>query len=211
MPQRSRHYTLADRLLMRLPRPLPEAAGHVPYPARDVHEAPLDADGKRRSAALMRVNHAGEISAQALYQGQALVARNPRIRRHLLQAAEEEQAHLRWCAARLAELDDRPSRLAPLWYAGSFAIGAVAGLAGDATSLGFVEETERQVVEHLDEHLRKLPQGDARSRAVLDAMQRDERRHGASANAAGARPLPLPVRVLMRKVAGVMKFGAYRV
>lgn len=211
MPDYPRHYSLVDRLLMRLPRPLPAPAANAPYPAAGVDDAALDARQKRHSAGLMRVNHAGEVSAQALYQGQALVARDPRVRAQLLHAAEEEQAHLRWCAARLAELDDRPSQLSPLWYAGSFAIGALAGLGGDAASLGFVEETENQVVKHLDEHLGALPSGDARSRAVLGAMQEDEKRHGATAAAAGARPLPRPVRALMQRVASVMKFGAYRV
>lgn len=211
MPSHFRHYSFTDRLLMRLPRPLPMPAAGRHYPADGVDDTALDAGQRRHAAGLMRVNHAGEVSAQALYQGQALVARNARVREQLLHAAEEEQAHLHWCASRLAELDDRPSRLSPLWYAGSFAIGALAGLGGDAASLGFVEETENQVVRHLDEHLGTLPPEDARSRAVLGAMREDEKRHGANAAAAGARALPQPVRALMRRVAGVMKFGAYRV
>jgi ubiquinone biosynthesis monooxygenase Coq7 len=158
----------------------------------------------------MRVNHAGEVAAQALYQGQALVARDPRVRDHLLSAAREEQDHLAWCEERLAELGEQPSRLQNLWYAGSFAIGATAGLAGDRLSLGFVEETEKQVSEHLDEHLRKLPRGDARSHAILKAMRNDEARHGREAREAGARSLPAAVRNLMRRAAQVMKFGAYR-
>jgi ubiquinone biosynthesis monooxygenase Coq7 len=165
---------------------------------------------RRHVAGLMRVNHAGEIAAQALYRGQALLARDPAVREQLLQAAAEERAHLQWCAARLHELDDAPSLLAPFWYAGSFAIGTAAALAGDRTSLGFVEETERQVCDHLDEHLGRLPEQDTRSRAILKTMRDDEARHGSAAQAAGARRLPEPVRRLMGAVARVMKFGAYR-
>lgn len=175
------------------------------------NETALDDKARRHAAGLMRVNHAGEVSAQALYHGQALTARNPATRQHLLAAARDEATHLRWCEQRLRELGDQPSRLQPLWYAGSFAIGAAAGLAGDRWSLGFVEETEKQVAEHLDEHLRQLPAQDQQSRRILEKMRADESRHGAEAKAAGARPLPEPVRQLMRRVAGLMKFGAYRV
>ncbi|HEX7380873.1 MAG TPA: 2-polyprenyl-3-methyl-6-methoxy-1,4-benzoquinone monooxygenase [Nevskiaceae bacterium] len=196
---------------MRLSAFLPSSGDEPPYPAADVSETPLTADEKRQAAALMRVNHAGEVSAQALYHGQALVARDRRIRRQLLETAGEERAHLQWCARRLRELGARPSRLSPAWYGGSFVIGAVAGLAGDAVSLGFVEETERQVVAHLDAHLQRLPAHDARSSAVLNAMRRDEQRHGARAAQAGASALPAPVRAVMGRVADVMKFVAYRV
>jgi ubiquinone biosynthesis monooxygenase Coq7 len=209
-----REYSPADRLLMRLQQRLGEfarRAPHAPYPAAGAPDAPLAERERRHVAGLMRVNHAGEVSAQALYHGQALVARDPQLRRHLLKAASEEQAHLDWCAARLRELGEPTSRLSPLWYAGSFAIGAAAGVAGDRWNLGFVEETERQVVEHLDEHLQQLPQDDERSRAIIEAMKRDEARHGEEANAAGAYALPPPVRRLMRRVARVMKFGAYRI
>jgi ubiquinone biosynthesis monooxygenase Coq7 len=214
-----RDYTAADRLLMRAQgglnllaqrrerRPAPSAS----HPGSQAPEAALDEAARRHSAGLMRVNHAGEIAAQALYHGQALTARNAGLRRHLLHAADEERAHLQWCEARLRELGDRPSRLAPIWYAGSFAIGAAAGVAGDRTSLGFVEETERQVVEHLDEHLGRLPSDDRRSRAILETMRDDEARHGRDAKQAGARQLPAPVRRLMAAVARVMKFGAYRI
>jgi ubiquinone biosynthesis monooxygenase Coq7 len=180
-----------------------------PNPAGDLEDPVLDADARRHAAGLMRVNHAGEVAAQALYQGHALVARNPEIREHMLEAAAEERSHLAWCEDRLRELDSHPSRLDPLWYAGSFAIGAVAGLAGDRWSLGFVEETEKQVSEHLSGHLEKLPEDDARSRAIVEAMRADEERHGAEAAAAGARALPRPVRELMRAVARVMTRGAY--
>lgn len=174
---------------------------------RDTEFAP---DERRHVAGLMRINHAGEVSAQALYHGQALTARDPQTRRHLLDAAREERDHLRWCEERLRELDDAPSKLQPLWYAGSFAIGALAGLRGDGWSLGFVQETERQVSEHLEDHLRQLPEQDARGRAILETMRKDEQRHGDEASEAGGKPLPLPVRDLMRQVAKVMKFSAYR-
>jgi len=157
----------------------------------------------------MRVNHAGEIAAQALYHGQALVARNCTTREMLLEAAREESDHLAWCETRLRELDARPSLLNPLWYAGSFAIGALAALAGDRTSLGFVVETERQVEGHLDEHLGRLPAGDTRSRAILQTMRTDEIAHGANARAAGGAELPSPVRALMRRTARVMTGVAY--
>jgi ubiquinone biosynthesis monooxygenase Coq7 len=167
-----------------------------------------DAD-RRESAALMRVNHSGEVAAQALYHGQALVSRSPATRDMLLKAAREEADHLSWCETRLKELDSRPSLLNPLWYCGSFAIGALAAAAGDRTSLGFVVETERQVEGHLDEHLTRLPSGDTRSRAILNVMRTDEIGHGATAKAAGASQLPAPVRVLMRHAARVMTTAAY--
>ena len=164
---------------------------------------------KRAAAALMRVNHAGEIAAQALYHGQALMARSTATRELLLKAAREETDHLAWCETRLRDLDSRPSLLNPLWYAGSFAIGAAAALLGDRISLGFVVETERQVEGHLDEHLVRLPPGDTRSRAILQTMQADEIAHGMSAKAAGGAELPAPVRALMRSTALVMTHTAY--
>jgi ubiquinone biosynthesis monooxygenase Coq7 len=164
---------------------------------------------KRASAALMRVNHAGEIAAQALYHGQAMVARSDTTRALLLKAAHEETDHLAWCETRLKELDSRPSLLNPLWYAGSFAIGAAAALLGDRASLGFVVETERQVEGHLDEHLARLPQDDTRSRAILQTMRTDEIAHGVSAKAAGGTELPSPVRFLMRNTARLMTSTAY--
>jgi len=157
----------------------------------------------------MRVNHAGELAAQALYHGQALVARSAATRRMLLAAARSESDHLAWCETRLMELGARTSLLNPFWYAGSFAIGAVAALMGDSTSLGFVVETERQVEGHLDEHLARLPAGDARSRAILQVMRSEEIEHGAAAAAAGGAPLPAPVRALMRHTARVMTATAY--
>ena len=157
----------------------------------------------------MRVNHAGEIAAQALYHGQAFAAHSASTREMLLHAAREETDHLAWCAERLGELESRPSRLDPLWYAGSFAIGALAGVLGDRISLGFVVETERQVEGHLDAHLATLPGEDTRSRAIVEAMRTDEIAHGANARAAGGVELPLPIRALMRATARVMTTTAY--
>jgi ubiquinone biosynthesis monooxygenase Coq7 len=201
----------ADRALRSLfapahaSRPVPE-----PPPATAAQPAPELSDAERReSAALMRVNHAGEIAAQALYHGQALAARSDATRTMLLKAAREEADHLAWCEARLKELHSRPSLLNPLWYTGSFLIGAVAALVGDRPSLGFVVETERQVEGHLDEHLGKLPIADQRSRAILQAMRADEIAHGTNARAAGAVELPSPIPALMRRTARVMTSTAY--
>jgi len=171
--------------------------------------AALPESERRTSAALMRVNHAGEVAAQALYHGQALVARSPATRELLRKAAREESDHLAWCELRLKELAARPSLLNPLWYAGSFAIGAAAALMGDRTSLGFVTETELQVEGHLGRHLDRLPASDSRSRAILEAMRADEIAHGAAAQAAGGAELPAPVRALMRHTARVMTGTAY--
>lgn len=183
-------------------RPIPGAALPVPE---------LTPEERRHAAGLMRVNHTGEVCAQALYAAQAMVARDPSIGSRFASAAREEEEHLAWTQARLRELDDRPSLLNPLWYAGSFAIGTLAGLAGDAVNLGFVVETERQVEEHLTGHLEELPAGDGKSRAIVDQMRDDEARHGAMAYAAGGLPLPFPVRQAMRVTAGVMKAVAYRI
>jgi 3-demethoxyubiquinol 3-hydroxylase len=181
-----------------------------PYPAEDRPEAPLSPEEKRHAAGLMRVNHTGEICAQALYSAQALVARDPEIKRGFASAASEEQDHLAWTMQRLEELGARPSHANPVWYAGSFVIGLAASLAGDRRNLGFVVETERQVEQHLDEHLAELPQGDARSRAIVATMREDEARHGESARDAGATDLPGPVRALMRATAKLMTVTAYR-
>jgi ubiquinone biosynthesis monooxygenase Coq7 len=197
----------ADRALRALGAPA-RAARPVPGEP-DTAKDKLSLDERRRSAGLMRVNHAGEIAAQALYHGQALAARDAATREMLLRAAREEADHLAWCATRLTELDSQPSRLDPLWYAGSLAIGALAGLMGDRVSLGFVVETERQVEGHLDGHLGSLPEADARSRAIVAAMRTDEMAHGATAKAAGGVELPMPVRALMRATARVMTGTAY--
>ena len=151
----------------------------------------------------------GEVAAQALYQGQAATARSGTLRRALEAAASEESEHLGWCRQRLVELDDRPSRLDPLWYVGSFVIGSAAGLAGDRVSLGFVAETERQVVAHLERHLEQLPQSDAKTRAVLTRMRDDEQRHATTAMESGGAPLPATVKGAMRFAAGVMTRTAY--
>ena len=169
----------------------------------------LDAPERRHAAGLMRVNHAGEVAAQALYRGQSLAARDAAVRAAMEAAAREEHDHLAWCRTRLEELGAAPSRLVPFWYAGSFAIGAAAGLAGDRWSLGFVVETERQVVEHLDDHLARLPAGDRRSRALLERMRADEQRHATRAHAAGAVALPPIIRCAMRTASKVMTRSAY--
>ena len=203
-----------DRLLIEAQRALDSIAGQPvaerPNPAGDTAEVVLDEPERRHAAGLMRINHVGEVCAQALYSGQAAVARDPATRADLLAAAAEETDHLAWCADRLRELDSRPSLLNPLWYAGSFAIGAMAGLRGDGWNLGFVVETERQVEAHLDEHLASLPPEDARSRAILSVMKDDEVRHADNAQAAGARDLPAPVKAGMRLASRLMKAVAYR-
>ncbi|MGH8259034.1 MAG: 2-polyprenyl-3-methyl-6-methoxy-1,4-benzoquinone monooxygenase [Steroidobacteraceae bacterium] len=172
-------------------------------------QSDLSSGERRRAAALMRVDHAGEVAAQALYHGQALAARSEDTRAWLLDAARQETDHLAWCEARLEELGSRTSRLNPLWYAGSFTIGALAAAFGDRTSLGFVAETERQVECHLDDHLQRLPAADERSRAILREMRADEARHGSRARSAGAIALPAPIRALMRRTAGIMTGTAY--
>jgi len=162
-------------------------------------------------AGMMRVNHTGEVCAQALYAGQAATARTAGVRAEMQQAADEEVDHLSWCADRLQELGARPSRLNPVWYAGSFAIGALAGAAGDRWSLGFVEATERQVEAHLESHLDLLPTADERSRAIVHQMKIDEARHAELAQEAGAATLPRPVQGLMAVTADLMKAVAYRI
>lgn len=195
----------ADRALRAVLAP---AQGARPTP--QAPETSLTEAERQEAARLMRVNHAGEVAAQALYHGGALFAREARTKEMLQRAAREEADHLAWCSSRLTELGSRPSLLNPLWYAGSFAIGALAGLAGDRASLGFVAETERQVEGHLDEHLARLPPGDGRSRAILEAMRTDEIGHGSTARAAGGVELPSPIREIMRRAARVMTRMAYR-
>lgn len=183
---------------------------HRPTPAA-AEEAALSAPQRDHAAGLMRVNHAGEVCAQALYEGQALVARSAAVRDQLQAAAAEEQDHLVWCEQRLAELDSRPSRLDPLFYGASFAMGAATALLGDRVSLGFVEATEDQVCKHLDEHLERLPPEDRRSREILEQMRADEARHGAEALAAGGQAFPAPVKAAMRLIARVMTETTYRI
>jgi ubiquinone biosynthesis monooxygenase Coq7 len=182
-----------------------------PCPRAGQEGTPLSDNERRLSGALMRVNHVGEVCAQALYNAQALTTSDPTLKRQFEHAAKEETDHLAWTEQRLAELDSRRSLLNPLWYAGAFAIGLLAGRGGDAISLGFVVETERQVEQHLASHLDRLPAGDVASRAVVSAMKDDEARHAADAQGAGAAELPLPVRWLMRGAARVMTTTAHRI
>ena len=211
----TRAFDPVDRLLIEAQRALGSIAGHPvaerPNPAGDAADVVLEEPERRHAAGLMRINHVGEVCAQALYSGQAAVARDPATRAGLLAAAAEETDHLAWCAERLRELHSRPSLLNPLWYAGSFAIGALAGLRGDGWNLGFVVETERQVEAHLGEHLESLPGADLRSRAILEVMKSDEARHADHAEAAGAKALPQPIPSIMAAASKLMKTVAYRI
>lgn len=208
------HHPL-DRLLSAADNALRTLSGasHAarPCPRPETAEVALDEVQKRLSGALMRVNHVGEVCAQALYVAQALATRDPALRRQFEAAAREETDHLAWTRRRLDELGARPSVLNPLWYAGSFGIGLLAARIGDATSLGFVVETERQVEQHLQEHLERLPDTDLSSRAIVAQMKDDEARHASDAESAGAAALPPPVRWAMRAVAKVMTVTAHRV
>lgn len=212
----ARHLTPLDRLLASANNALrtvaaPAGRATRPYPAADVDEAELSDAERRHAAGLMRVNHAGEVAAQALYQGHATVARDRSIESQMQAAAVEEFDHLAWCEQRLTELGETPSRLGPFWYAGAYAIGAASGLLGDRWSLGFIAETERQVCEHLESHLEGLPETDQRSRAVVAQMRDEEAVHGEHAREAGAAELPAPIRGLMRLTARVMTRSAYRI
>jgi ubiquinone biosynthesis monooxygenase Coq7 len=213
IPAATRSYSVLDRLITPLDQTLRTLfVNHNPtrpYPAEGIPETVEAAADRRHAAALMRVNHSGEVAAQALYQGQASVARTLATRDSLMAAAREETDHLAWCSTRIEELGGHTSRLNPLWYAGSFAIGALAGLAGDRTSLGFVAETERQVVEHLEGHLHELPRDDARTRAIIAVMGEDEARHGRNAMSAGGAELPPLARAIMKLTARVMTRTAY--
>ena len=198
-----------DRLIVGFDRALRTLSGTTsaarPNPAAGVDSEELTPEERRHVAGLMRVNHTGEVCAQAL------VARDPDVRDSFAAAAREEEDHLAWTQERIAELGGRTSLANPLWYLGSFAIGIAAGLAGDRGNLGFVVETEHQVEEHLSSHIDRLPVGDSRSRAIVAAMRDDEIRHGAAASEAGATALPLPVRILMRATARLMTLTAYRI
>jgi 3-demethoxyubiquinol 3-hydroxylase len=209
-----RSYTLADRVLgeinktinvlwsqARSGRPLPVEAGGA--------ESVPDEAARRESIRLMRVNHSGEVAAQALYRGQALTARDPTTARAMSRAAAEEMDHLAWCEERLSELNGQTSMLNPVWYAGSFCIGFVAGMLGDRTSLGFISETERQVESHLRSHLERLPAGDARSRAIVEQMRHDEMQHGATAASLGGKQLPLWLKGAMHLTSRLMTRGSY--
>jgi len=185
----------------------PRAARSCPVVPAD--ETRLAANERRQAAALMRVNHVGEVCAQALYTAQALVTRDPVLRQHFEKASAEETDHLAWTAERLAELDARPSLLNPFWYAGAFGLGLLAGRLGDRISLGFVVETEKQVEAHLQSHLDRLPAGDHASRAIVVQMKEDEAAHAAQALQAGATELPAPAKALMRAAAKVMTTTAH--
>lgn len=203
-----------DRAILEFDRALRAVAGihqaERPNPADGIAEADLDEEARAHSAALMRVNHVGEVCAQALYQGQALTARNPGTRESLERAAREEGDHLAWSMDRIRALGGRPSLLNPLWYAGALALGAGAGLLGDRWNLAFLAETEHQVEEHLTGHLEKLSERDAATRAVVKAMRDDEARHRQTAVSLGAAELPEPAKRAMRAMAKVMTTLAYR-
>ena len=186
------------------------AASLRPVPGGDMPEADLSGDERRHAAALMRVNHVGEVCAQALYQGQAIVSRNQEIRTELARAAREEVEHLAWTERRIAELGGRKSLLNPLWYGGALAIGVVAGVFGDRWNLGFLAETERQVGAHLDDHLGRLPTSDTKSREIVAQMRADELSHAEAAVRLGAAELPWPARAAMRVASRVMTTVSYR-
>ena len=212
----SRNINPVDKLLIQADAALRTIFGNPPLsgrpnPAENLAEAELNQLEKKHTAGLMRVNHSGEVSAQGLYQGQALTARLPRVREKMEQAAIEENDHLAWCEQRLKDLGAKKSLLNPVWYTGSFLIGATAGMLGDKWSLGFVAETEHQVVRHLDEHLESLPEDDERSRAILEQMKIDEAKHATTALHHGGAALPEPVKGLMGLMSKVMTRSAYRI
>src|SRR5256885_9452522 len=200
---------MLDTLIVGFDRALRTLTGNLaasrPTPGGQLVDPLLTPEDRRLAAGLMRVNHTGEVCAQALYAAQALVARDPAIKQRFAAAAREEEDHLAWTQARLVALGARTSLLNPLWYAGAFTIGIAAGFAGDRTNLGFVVETERQVEEHLTGHIDRLPPGDTKSLAIVEQMRDDEVRHGAMALEAGAAPVPSPVKFLMRRAADVMR------
>lgn len=209
-----RHYSPLDRLLMNVDIGLRTLLGNPiptdrPNPADGLPEAELSDAERREAMRLMRVNHTGEVCAQALYQGQALTARSDEVRELMQQSAAEENDHLIWCRQRVEELGGRVSVLNPLFYLGSLAIGAAAGLAGDKWSLGFLAETERQVEDHLDGHLQRLPETDQKTRAIVEQMKVDERKHATTALHAGGAELPFPIRQAMRLASKVMTKSTY--
>jgi ubiquinone biosynthesis monooxygenase Coq7 len=210
-----RTFSTADRLVVNLDQALRTLFGRPQTtergnPARDLPDAEMDEAQRDHIARLMRINHTGEVCAQALYQGQALTARDPTVRKSMERSAAEENDHLEGCEQRVGELGGRLSLLNPLWYAGSFAIGAAAGIAGDKWSLGFVAETEKQVEGHLDEHLAQVPADDQRTRAILEQMKADEIEHGQKALNHGGARLPEPIRRLMQLTSKVMTTSVYR-
>lgn len=211
----SRHYSPADKFLMHLDTGLRTVLGRPqtterPNPAEDIEDAELTESEKDLAGRLMRINHAGEVAAQGLYEGQSLTARLPEVRDKMERAAMEENDHLAWCESRLNELGTHKSVLNPLWYGGSLVIGALAGLAGDKWSLGFVTETENQVVRHLDSHLAQISEMDNKSRAILEQMKEDEGHHATAALHAGGAELPGPIKKFMGLTSKVMTRTAYR-
>jgi len=209
-----RHYTLFDRLIIEADKAITTVLGSPETTSRsmpgvDLAEPSLSDSEQKLSTRLMRINHAGEVSAQALYQGQALTANLPEVRKAMEQAALEENDHLVWCQNRIKQFGGHSSLLNPFWYAGSFTIGAIAGKMGDKWSLGFVAETEQQVVKHLDEHLEQLSGHDLKSRAILEQMKIDELHHGTVALEAGGAKLPQPVQVIMGVMSKVMTKTSY--
>ena len=205
-----------DRFILEFDTALRSVVGGAnaqrPTPGSDFSSnSGMDSAERNHAAGLMRVNHVGEVCAQALYQSQKLVARNPEIQEMLNHSGQEEMDHLAWCETRLQELGSHTSYLNPLWYAGSFAIGLVAGLAGDKWSLGFVAETEKQVENHLESHLEKLPKEDQRSRAIVDQMRIDEIAHGQAAKKSGGANLPEPIQKIMQAMSKVMTTTAYKI
>ncbi|WP_461521627.1 2-polyprenyl-3-methyl-6-methoxy-1,4-benzoquinone monooxygenase [Porticoccus sp.] len=211
----ARHQTLLDGLLLQVDRALRTLVADAPVPdrispAKTSEEQVLSDDEKRHAAGLMRVNHSGEVCAQALYQGQALTAKLLSVRKDMEQAADEEIDHLAWCEERVKQLGGQPSLLNPLWYGLSFGIGATAGLISDKLSLGFVSATEEQVCKHLQSHLEKLPPQDDKSRAIVEKMLEDESQHAHAALAAGGINFPAPVKTLMSLVSKAMTESSYR-
>ena len=211
---KTRDYSTADRLLMGVDQALRTLVGRPQVtersnPAEAVDETPMTEKQQRHTARLMRINHTGEVCAQALYQGQAFTARLPDVRENMERAAKEENDHLAWCEDRLQVLGDRKSLLNPFWYAGSFAIGAIAGLAGDKWSLGFIAETEHQVVAHLDNHLAQIQFEDEKSRTILEQMREDELQHATVALEGGGARLPIPIKQLMKLTSKVMTKTVY--
>lgn len=205
--------TLLDNIIIELDKGLrtvlAEAPTLRPFPDRHQVESPMTDGEKRHAAALMRINHSGEVCAQALYNGQALTSRNPATETALREASQEETEHLAWCEKRIRELGSHKSLLNPLWYTGSFALGALAGALGDKWNLGFLAETEHQVGKHIENHLHSLPPQDAKSRAVLEQMKIDEAKHEHTAINHGGARLPLPVRLAMKLTSKIMTRTAY--
>ena len=209
-----RNYSPLDKLVMNLDTAVRTVAGKPilterPNPAEDIPEAELSEAERELAGRLMRINHAGEVSAQGLYQGQAMTAKLPEVREKMERAALEENDHLEWCERRCKEMGTHVSLFNPAWYAGSVAIGALAGLIGDKWSLGFVVETEHQVCKHLDEHIEQLPEHDQKTRAILKQMWDDEARHADMAQAAGGANVPAPIKGIMQLTSKVMTKSAY--